>query len=146
MSEDQKHSSAVAKIHNQKQRSREVAVKGHECLQKLQGSKDSEDVHARFGVSVSASATSMQNAEMEIPPQPTTDDPPIEQMCSQRKLRRVLKFTSHEDDCLKKGVDGHGFGQWTAILRDPDFEFQDGRTADSLKKRAGVKFSSGRCT
>ena len=34
LSEDQKHSSAVAKVHYQKQRSREVAVKAHECLQK----------------------------------------------------------------------------------------------------------------
>ena len=149
LSEDQKHSSAVAKIHYQKQRSREVAVKGHECLQKLQGSKGSEvdeDVHARFGVSKLASATSVKNADMEIPPQATTDDPPTEHLRSQRKLRRVLKFTSNEDDFLKKGMDRHGFGQWTAILRDPDFTFQDGRTADSLKKRAGLKFSSGRCT
>ena len=47
---DQKHSSAVAKVHYQKRRSREVAVKAHECLQKLQGSKGSEvdeDVQAR---------------------------------------------------------------------------------------------------
>ena len=42
LSEDQKHSSAVAKVHYQKQRSREVALKGHECLQKLQGAKGSE--------------------------------------------------------------------------------------------------------
>ena len=33
LSEDQKHSSAVAKVHYQKQRSREVALKGRECLQ-----------------------------------------------------------------------------------------------------------------
>ena len=149
LSEDQKHSSAVAKIHYQKQRSREIAVKGHECLQKLQGSKGSEvdkDVHARFGVSKSASATSVENVDIEIPPHVTTDDPPIEHLRSQRKLRRVLKFTSNEDDFLKKGRDRHGFGQWMAILRDPEFKFQDGRTADSLKKRAGLKVSSGRCT
>ena len=82
-SEDQKHSSAVAKIHYEKQRSREVAFKGHECLQKLQGNKGSEvdeDVHAGFGVSMSASATSVETAEMEIPPQATTDDPPIENL------------------------------------------------------------------
>ena len=35
LSEDQKHSSALAKVHYQKQRSREVALKGHEGLQKL---------------------------------------------------------------------------------------------------------------
>ena len=51
LSEDQKHSSAVARVHYQKQRSREVAVKAHECLQKLQGEKGSEvdkEVHTRF--------------------------------------------------------------------------------------------------
>ena len=40
--EDQKHSSAVAKVHYRKQPSREVALKGNECLQKLQGAKGSE--------------------------------------------------------------------------------------------------------
>ena len=35
VSEDQKHSSVVAKVHYQKQRSREVASKAHKCLEKL---------------------------------------------------------------------------------------------------------------
>ena len=51
LSEDQKHSSPVTKVHYQKQRSRKVAVKAHECLQKLQGVKGSEvdkDVNSRF--------------------------------------------------------------------------------------------------
>ena len=37
ISEDQKHSSQVAKIHYQKKRSREVALKGQSCLKKLRG-------------------------------------------------------------------------------------------------------------
>ena len=41
-SEDQKNSSVVAKVHYQKRRSGEVAVKAQECLQKLQGSRGSE--------------------------------------------------------------------------------------------------------
>ena len=98
-----------------------------------------EEVHARFGVSKSASTTPVENADMEISPQTTMDDPPVERLRSQRKLRRVLKFTSNEDDFLKKGIQRHGFGQWTAILRDPELKFQEGRTADSLKKRAGLK-------
>ena len=61
----------------------------------------------------------------------------------QRKLHRVMKFTADEDDFLKKGINRHGYGQWTAILRDSDLKFQEGRTADSLKKRAGLKVSSG---
>lgn len=149
LSEDQKHSSAVAKVHYQKQRLCKVAVKAQKCLQKVQGTKGSEvdkEANARFGISKSAPATSVENAAMEITPQATADDPPIEHSGSQRTLRRVLKFTSSEDDFLKNGIDRHGFGQWTAILRDPDFKFQEGRTADSLKKRAGLKFSLGPCT
>ncbi|KAL9960069.1 hypothetical protein ACROYT_G033472 [Oculina patagonica] len=57
LSEDQKHSSVVAKVYYQKQRSREVAVKAHECLQKLQGTKGSEvdrEVQTRFSGSTSS--------------------------------------------------------------------------------------------
>jgi len=50
-----------------------------------------------------------------------------------------LKFTKEEDDFLNEGITKHELGQWKAILRDADFQFQDGRTADSLKKRAGLK-------
>ena len=140
LSEDQKHSSAVAKVHYQKQRSREVAVKAHECLQKLQGSKGSEvdeDVHARIDGSTSSSTLSVETIEN------ASVSPPRKGFVlrSQRKLHRVMKFTSDEDDFLQKGINRHGYGQWTAILRDSDFKFQEGRTADSQKKRAGLKFS-----
>ena len=135
LSEDQKHSSAVAKVHYQKQRSREVAVKAHECLEKLQGTKGSEvdrEVKRRFSGSTSSLAAPVETAETKSVPPKEEDFPPT-------NYRRVLKFTADEDDFLKKGIDRHGFGQCTAILRDPDLKFQDGRTADSLKKRAGMK-------
>ena len=142
LSEDQKHSSAVAKVHYQKRRSREVAVKAHECLQKLQGSKGSEvdeDVKARFGGSTSSSTMSVQTLEKASLSPPRKVVIPAENLRTQRKLHRVMKFTADEDDFLKQGINRHGYGQWTAILRDPDFKFQAGRTADSLKKRAGLK-------
>ena len=142
MSEDQKHSSAAAaKVHYQKQRSREVALKGHECLQKLQGAKGSEvdeDVHARLGDSTSDVGPSVERMQ-NISTSPKKDALPKRVLRSQSNLRHVLKFTKEEDDFLRKGINKHGFGQWTAILRDHDFKFQDGRTADSLKKRAGMK-------
>ena len=105
LSEDQKHSSAVAKVHYQKQRSREVAVKAHEWLQKLQGSKGSEmdeDVHARIDGSTSSSTLSVEtieNASMSPPRKGFI-------LQSQRKLHRVMKFTADEDDFLKKGIIG----------------------------------------
>ena len=143
LSEDQKHSSAVAKVHYQKQRSREVALKGHECLQKLQGTKGSEvddDVHARLGGSTSSSGPSVETAQCNQISTPRKDTLLGKgNLLFSRKTRHALKFTKEEDDFLKEGITKHGFGQWTAILRDPDFQFQDGRTADSLKKRAGMK-------
>ena len=145
LSEDQKHSSAVAKVHYQKQRSREVALKGHECLQKLQGSKGSEvdeEVHARLGDSTSEAGPSVERVQ-NISPSPEKDALPKRILRSHKNIRHVLKFTKEEDDFLKEGITKHGFGQWTAILRDDDFQFQDGRTADSLKKRAGMKMPLG---
>ncbi|XP_068734477.1 uncharacterized protein, partial [Montipora capricornis] len=145
LSEDQKHSSIVAKVHYQKRRSREVAVKAHECLQKLQGTKGSEvdmEVNTRFGSSSSTvtfeptfECARSENARHKI------DTPPhSNRLLSQGHQRRPLRFTTDEDEFLKRGIDKHGFGQWTAILRDPDFHFQKGRLANSLKKRAELKF------
>ena len=141
LSEDQKHSSAVAKVHYQKQRSREVALKGHECLQKLQGAKGSEldeDVHARLGDPTSEAGRSVEKVQ-NISSSPEKDALPKRILRSHKNIRHVLKFTKEEDEFLKEGITKHGFGQWTAILRDNDFHFQEGRTADSLKKRAGMK-------
>lgn len=39
ITEDQKHSSVVAKVHYQKRRSRDVAAKAHKCMKKLHGKK-----------------------------------------------------------------------------------------------------------
>ena len=144
LSEDQKHSSAVAKVHYQKRRSREVAVKAHECLQKLQGSKGSEadqDVQARFGGSTSSSIMSVKTMEKASLSPPRKVVIPTKNQQTQKKLHRVMKFTADEDNFLEQGINRHGYGQWTAIVRDSDFKFQEGRTVDSLKKRTGLKFS-----
>ena len=144
LSEDQKHSSAVARVHYQKQRSREVAVKAHECLQKLQGEKGSEvdkEVHTRFSDATSTVSAPVETEEPKSA-SPKTDSFETKQLRIQRNQRRVLKFTADEDNFLKEGLKRYGIGQWTAILRDPDFKFQDGRVGDSLKKRAELKFLS----
>ena len=112
LSEDQKHSSAVAKVHYQKQRSREVAVKAHECLQKLQGVKGSEvdkDVNSRFSDSSSEPAAII--LESRSTPR-KKETPPSHAFGIQRNHhRRVLKFTSDEDYFLKEGIRRYGIGQ-----------------------------------
>ena len=148
LSEDQKHSSVVAKVHYQKRRSREVAVKAHECLQKVQGTKGSEvdmEVNTRFGSSsstVTFEPPTFECARSENARHKLDTPPHSNRLLSQGRPRRPLRFTTDEDDFLKRGIGKHGFGQWTAILRDPDFRFQKGRLADSLKKRAELKFLS----
>ena len=143
LSEDQKRSSAVAKVHCQEQRSREVALKGQECLQKLQGAKGSEvdeDVNVRLGDSTSDAGPSVETVQ-NVNSSPKKDALPKRILRSHRNIRHVLKFTTEEDNFWKEEIAKHGFGQWTAILRDDDFQFQDGRTADSLKKRAVMKMA-----
>ena len=112
LSEDQKRSSAVAKVHYQKQRSCEVAVKAHECLQKLQGVKGSEvdkDVNSRFSDSSSEPAVEILESR-RTPCKKET--PPSHALRIQRNHhRRVLKFASDEDDFLKEGIRRYGIGQ-----------------------------------
>ncbi|CAH3146189.1 unnamed protein product, partial [Porites lobata] len=115
ISEDQKHSSVVARVHHQKRRSREVASKAHAFLERLQGERGSElemDVRSRL------SENSSSSQEQDVG---KTD---------------TLMFTPEEDKFLKAGLKRHGFGQWKAILTDPDFQFQKGRTANSLLSQA----------
>ena len=56
--------------------------------------------------------------------------------------KKSLMFTPAEDNYLKAGFQRHGYGQWKAILRDPEFRFQEGRTANSLLSRAARRFAS----
>ena len=51
-------------------------------------------------------------------------------------------FTPKEDNYLKVGIERHGYGQWKVILRDPEFRFQEGGTANSLLSRAARRFGS----
>ena len=89
LSEDQKHSSAVAKVHYQKQRSRELALRGHKCLQKLQGAKGSEvdeDVNARLGDSTFDAGPSVEPVQ-NVNSSPKKDALPKRIFRSQRNIR-----------------------------------------------------------
>ena len=91
-------------VHYEKQRSREVAVKAHECLQKLQDAKGSEvdrEVQTRFSGSTSSLAVPVETAETKSALPKEKDSPPTNQLRVQRNYRRVLKFTADEDDFLK---------------------------------------------
>ena len=99
-----------------------------------------EDVHARLGDSTPEAGPSVERVQ-NISSSSKKEALPKTILRSHSNIRHVLKYTKAENDFLKEGISKHGFGQWTAILRDADFHFQDGRTADSLNKRAGMKMA-----
>ena len=161
ISEDQKHSSVVARVHYQKQRSREVASKAHGYLERLHGEKGSEiEIDVRSRLSGNSASSEDQNASKtdtssndegetiaETPPERLSAVPRLKREnafivtdCPARK--KSLMFTPAEDGYLKAGIERHGYGQWKAILRDPEFRFQEGRTANSLLSRAARRFAS----
>ena len=162
ISEDQKHSSVVARVHYQKRRSREVASKAHAFLERLQGERGSElemDVRSRLSENSSFSqeqdvgkTNTSSNDEEEDVITDTTREPLVGVPKLRREnafrvtetsaRRKSLMFTPEEDRFLKAGLKRHGFGQWKAILTDPEFQFQKGRTANSLLSRAARRFGS----
>ena len=150
ISEDQKHSSVVARVHYQKQRSREIATKAHEYLETLYDEKGSAlemDVRSRLS---DKSASSPEQEEIDDGSVPEEHNILIAPTDSKSKNasktpdslpgRKILLFTPEEDQYLRMGLERHGFGNWTAILRDPDFHFQKGRKSNSLLNRAARKF------
>jgi len=158
ISEDQKHSSVVARVHYQKQRSRDVASKAHKCLEELHGDRGTElEMEVRSRLSDKSTSSPDQNAdnsdtdevEMITKTQPERlEGVPIlrrEVAFRQTEIgakRKNVMFSPEEDKYLKAGLKKHGFGQWQAILRDPEFRFQKVRTANSLLSRAARKFGS----
>ena len=150
ISEDQKHSSVVARVHYQKQRSREVASKAHEYLERLHGKKGSEleiDVRSRLSGNSASSedqngsktdTSSNDEGEMiaETPPERLSGVPRLGResafIATDFPARKKSMMFTVEDNYLKAGIERHGYGQWKAILRDPEFRVQEGRTANSL--------------
>ena len=56
------------------------------------------------------------------------------------KVERKRKFfTEEENEALRRGLQRYGQGKWTRILKDSEFSALQGRTIDSLKKRASSK-------
>ena len=90
-------------------------------------------VNTRFGGSSSLATfePDIECARSENAARPKIDTAHSNRFLSKGHQRLPLRFTTDEDDFLKGGIVKHGFGQWTAILRDPDFRSQKDRLAQS---------------
>ncbi|CAB4024699.1 partial [Paramuricea clavata] len=125
ISEDQKHSSNVARVHYQKKRSREVAIRGRLCMQKLvDKSKNLE--------------TESESVEQSSPGQEDLcKDTPTTSSHELTKRRSGIRFTHEEDNYIRLGVEQFGL-RWSMILRHPEFNFNGCRVPNTLRKRAEV--------
>lgn len=72
-------------------------------------------------------------AQQESPPRTAEDS-----LTSKPKSRKNKKWTDAETKCLLKGVEKHGIGSWTKILKDQDLCFDERRSALDLKDRFRV--------
>ena len=123
ISEDQKHSSNVARVHYQKKHSREVAMRGRQCVEKLVVESKNLDEQAEK-IEHSSAAGDDVKQETSI-------------VCNPRIMSRCkgIRFTHEEDNCIRLGIKQFGLC-WSKILRHSEFKFNACHVPNSLRKRA----------
>ena len=110
ISEDQKQSSNVARVHYQEKRSREVAMRDRRCTEKLVvESKNLDEQCEKIQHSSAARDDVRQDTSIVCTPQITP-------------RRKGIRFTPEEDICIRLGIEQFGLC-WFKILRRSEFNF-----------------------
>ena len=122
LSEDQKHTSNVAKIHYQKLRSGNIAMKVKSCLEKLQDSTKSSEQLAAVNKAIHSS-DKLDFGKGE----------PRKQGFRQKKAA----FSDSKDNFIHKGISKFCYDRWASILNYPSFKFHPSRK--SCKLAVGAK-------
>ena len=126
ISEDQKHTSNVAKVHYKKSHSRIVAEKGRIAMDKLCDNAPS--------LSKLKQINGVNNQQTETVTVPTNG---LEKACpEERKRKKKIPFSPQEDNFILEGIKRYGMGKWKSILNDPQFSFSPTRTTATLMIRA----------
>ena len=133
LSQDQKHTSAVAKIHYQKLKSEDVAAKAKKIKDKLRDKNESSSainlINSDTESSASNNALIASNHSRKVG------------KFSVNSIRiKKVPFSEIEDSFLKQGVSKYGMGKWTSILNDSNYKFQFSRKASTLAVRAKNTF------
>ena len=145
---DQKHSSHVAKTYYQKISSRNVAAKAQQCMDKLRGQSQTGEALATHGKRTAVVDCKQARAKLDCRVSDINDDELLLTQTDRPKRKvtmqqnqiisksRCVCFSTEEDRFITEGIKKHGFGRWTAILKDPDYNILGTRTCDSIMKRA----------
>lgn len=119
ISEDQKHTSNVAKVFYKKLHSRSIAEKGKAAMDKLCDNTAS--------VSKLQEIRALKEQKIDFQVQDTHGE---------TKRKQKIPFSKYEDNFIRDGLKKYGKGKWTSILNDPDYSFISTRTTASLLTRA----------
>ena len=127
VSEDPKHSSNVARVHYQKPRSRDVALKGRSCMETLRGNNGKVmDMWVKELREASSNATEIEQA---------IESPPTNAVVTRANIQRnnvnhpstvkgPVRFTQEEDNYLRKRIEKFGFTL---------YKFEQSRVARTLR-------------
>ena len=149
LSNDQKHSSHVAKIHYQKQRSSDVAQSANQCIQRLIEIDTLKQLPS-IGLNLPLPVPDFQVTESDDKTPVASNNEIEKQNNSQLQLphktaeflkkpngrRKKVPFSSEEDQYLLQGLNKYGKGRWTQILNDADYKFHAIRQIATLQRRA----------
>ena len=136
ISEDQKHSSRVARVHYQKVNSQNIALKGKTIMDKLRDSTGATESISTINLTclpTTSSSTSTNSATTN-----TTEIKEHPKAATGRRNKKV-PFSAIEDGFLREGLRKYGGGKWTAIINDPLFSFNPSRKVSTLAVRAKQK-------
>lgn len=156
LSEDQKHTSNVARVHYKKQQSRDVARKSKECMEKLinnrvcnetlsgisrnismQISNETESDKSNHNDDSERSVNSQRDTACDFDMSAITSTSSA--ITSSVGRQKKIPFSKTEDKSLLEGIRKYGGGKWTSILNDPIYSFHPSRKAATLLTRAKGK-------
>lgn len=140
LSEDQKHTSLVAKVHYQKMNSRIVAEKGRQSMDKLRDPSISLNAIRNVNeVTTSATDFVVENRTLHGEIKNSENNSVLLVGNNGEKRQKKASFSSIEDKFLLDGIKKYGAGKWTSILHDPSYAFHTSRKAATLCTRAKLK-------
>ena len=134
LTEDQKHTSNVAKIHYQKLRSESIALKAKKSFDKLCDNSQPMTEIKKINVEVPVRP---KGYNVETSYERNNDiDLSITEKSNYPSRKRKVPFSELEDGFIKKSLTRYGNGRWTSIINDPEYKFHPSRQPATLAVRA----------
>ena len=145
LSQDQKHTSRVAKVYYQKIQSREISEKGKRCINKLVESTVSqtalklvaENVLHTVGTSTTGQGKHINTHQTKANAAVGIHSYYVFEIMGRSKKRT---FPCIEDNFIRQGISKYGCGKWTSILRDESYKRKASKIFLRAKKLIYINF------